>query len=292
MCTQPLWPSDSVNSKPCRPRDAEPFLRWPGGKRWVAPVLAGIVRKSLFGKYIEPFLGGGAVFFRVGPEEAVLGDINPNLIDTYTAIRDTPHEVIELLRGWVATEEMFYRLRHWNPAKREERAARFLFLNRTAFAGIYRENREGRYNVPFGGGQRTHHLLFESDLLLRASTALASARLVSGDFSALVGCAGQGDVIYCDPPYPSTLPGAFSRYNGRRFSWDDQVRLARAVRAAHDRGATVLVSNAREPRVEELYEGAQMLVLERSSLVSRTRAGRGPVSEVLFVFEPGSGGTE
>ena len=243
--------------------------------------------ESLRGRYIEPFLGGGAVFFSLLPANAFLSDLNPHLIETYTAIRDSPHEVIRLLQGWDVSASTFYRIRTWNPDDQLQRAARFLFLNRTSFAGIYRENRYGEYNVPFGGGDRTHHLLIESDVLLRASQALASTSLICRDFECAVRESVSGDVVYCDPPYPAMQVGGFARYNGQIFGWGDQIRLAKVAREAQARGVTIIVSNALDERVEHLYPTAQVHLLERRSRVSRTTAGRRRVREVLFVLSSG-----
>lgn len=164
----------------------QPFLKWPGGKRWAASDIIGFARPALKGTYYEPFLGGGAVYFSLQPNKAVLGDINGKLVDTYIAVRDHIDEVIRALRRLEVSEHEYYRIRESKPIKLSRRAARFLYLNRTAFGGIYRENKQGQFNVPFGGGQRTPAILWETDLLRKASQLLSKAIIFQSDFEPLM----------------------------------------------------------------------------------------------------------
>ncbi|WP_414682914.1 DNA adenine methylase [Longimicrobium sp.] len=276
----------AIRTRPEKIGGPRPFLRWPGGKRWAAPTIAKLIEPALRCRYIEPFLGGGAVFFHLRPGRALLADLNSDLVETYVAIRDRPQEIVRILEQWTASENTFYSLRGWKPTTPLERAARFLFLNRTSFAGIYRENRDGDYNVPFGGGARTHRILIDTDLLSLASEALNAVELVNVDFEATLDRAGIGDVVYCDPPYPPSRRGGFERYNGRPFSWADHVRLSEAAHRAKSRGSLVIISNGTNPEIEELYADADIRVLERGSQVSRTVSGRGRVRELLFILQP------
>ena len=263
----------------------EPLLKWPGGKRWAAPRIAGIINRVLTGTYIEPFLGGGAVFFQVRPKKALLGDINTDLIATYRTVSQSPDAVLRALRRLRVSEDDYYRVRDREPRTEVTRAAQFLYLNRTAFGGIYRVNRDGRFNVPYGGGQRTPALLWERALLHRAAKVLAHAKLIQADFQVLMSQAAKGDVVYCDPTYTVAHDSnGFVRYNERNFSWADQERLAQAALAAAQRGATVVVSNAHHPSIEALYRGAIAFSLRRNSTISRDAAKRRAVSEYLFVL--------
>src|SRR2546425_3836396 len=160
-----------------------PFLKWPGGKRWAAPAIARMVEKYLsdHGTYYEPFLGGGAVFFYLMPRRALLSDINEELVDTYLAIKYMPRQIIARVKRMAVSSKDFYRVRAYRPRTRLNRAVRLLYLNRTAFGGIYRVNAFGKFNVPYGG-ERTPADLHESDILLNAARALSNARVRKIDF--------------------------------------------------------------------------------------------------------------
>lgn len=243
-----------------------------------------IVRQSLVRCYYEPFLGGGAVFFHLRPDQAVLSDVNPDLIDTYSAVKENWLRVLHHLKGMRVSREDYNRVRDSWPVGRFSRAARFLYLNRTAFGGIYRLNQDGRFNVPFGG-ERTPNILWEQDLLRVASCVLRQARIIAGDFQPVLDLAGPGDVAYCDPTYTVAHENnGFVRYNEANFSWSDQERLASAAHRARKRGARVLVSNAYHRDVRALYSGALSEVLTRRSLVSPDPAARRLVREYLFVL--------
>ena len=178
-----------------------PFLKWPGGKRWLSARLAVIARKALRGTYYEPFLGGGALFFALLPERAVISDVNSDLVNTYKATRDRAQEVIRRLKRLPVNKETYDRLRAEVPHDPVRRAVRFLYLNRTAFGGIYRVNGNGKFNVPFGGGDRTPEVLWRRSLLIRASTALSGAEIRHDDFEPVINRVQRGDVVYCDPTY-------------------------------------------------------------------------------------------
>src|SRR5262249_25122430 len=151
--------------------------KWPGCKRWAAPAIAALVAPHLGGTYYEPFLGSGAVFFYLRPAKAILSDINAELIDTYLAVQRSPQEILRRLKCMRVSKREYYRVRSTVPRGFLNQAARFLYLNRTAFSGIYRLNRLGKFNVPYGGGGRTPNLLWEDDILVKASKALAGVQI-------------------------------------------------------------------------------------------------------------------
>ena len=273
--------------KDTRKVKTRPFLKWPGGKRWLSRTIGELADGQEKGRYYEPFLGGGATFFAIQPEKATLSDINPDLIETYLEVRAKPSEIAERLSGIAVDSDTYYRLRSQKPYDSFGRAVRFLYLNRTAFAGMYRENHAGEFNVPFGGGQRTPRLLWETDVLVRAAEALESAELTTSDFEPIISKAGEGDVVYCDPTYwASSGQAPFGRYNGTTFSWADQERLLDAAIGAHERGALVIVSNSCSVDLDELYVRARKLDFGRMSCLSRKTSARQPVRESLFVFDP------
>jgi DNA adenine methylase len=263
--------------------ETAPFLKWPGGKRWASRMIAGMIGKRLRGTYYEPFLGGGAVFFQLRPDQPVLSDINSDLINTYMLVRDRPAELISRLRRLSVDKQTYDHMRETEPDDNLMRAVRFLYLNRTAFSGIYRLNLQGRFNVPFGGGERTHKILWEKSLLRNASRALEGADIRHEDFETMLDSAQDGDVVYCDPTYTVAHDNnGFVRYNERNFSWADQIRLAAAAMRASGRGALVIVSNAKHSSVCELYDGANIQVLTRNSTVSTDIAKRQAVKELLI----------
>ena len=260
-------------------------MKWPGGKRWAVRTLAPIVIEYLRGAYFEPFVGGGALFFGVAPFKAVLSDINPELINTYEIARDHPRALINRLKDLPVSGNQYQEIRAATGGSRLERATRFLYLNRTGFSGIYRLNRLGGFNVPYGGGERTPAPLWERGLLLSAAGMLKRAELMACDFEVALAFACRGDVVYCDPTYTVTHDqNCFVRYNERNFSWSDQQRLADAVRAAAGRGCTVLLSNAHHASVRKLFRPPQSWVLNRNSMVSPKLAQRRLIEEYLFLW--------
>ncbi len=275
------------NSVSNRTAPVLPFLKWPGGKRWAAGRIAEIVDRHLTGRYYEPFLGGGAVFFYLRPPKATLGDINAELIGVYEVVRDRHLEVVSFLQMLPVTKDAYEEMRSLRPRSEIDRAVRFLYLNRTAFGGMYRVNEAGQFNVPYGGGQRTPELLWETTVLEDASAALKLASLRACDFALTMQHAREGDVVYCDPTYTVAHDNnGFVKYNQRNFSWADQQRLAHAARAACGRGAVVIVSNAYHKSVRDLYDDAQHRTLKRMSCVSADLDGRREVSESLLILEP------
>jgi DNA adenine methylase len=264
-----------------------PFLKWPGGKRWAAPLIGEIVRKHLRGTYYEPFVGGGALFFHLCPPVAVLSDVNAELINTYRQVRDRPKELLRRLKSVPVSSAEYYAQRLSKPTGCVQRAVRFLYLNRTAFGGIYRLNSAGEFNVPYGGGGRTPAALWRRNLLVDASGALAGSQLVHTDFETQLDSATSGDVCYCDPTYTvAHNNNGFIRYNERNFAWSDQERLAEAAHRAACRGAAVIVSNAQHSSINKLYKGRKRITLTRHSRVSASSSHRGLVEETLIVIRP------
>jgi DNA adenine methylase len=282
---------DAVRKTRCTNVQADvtvPFLKWPGGKRWLVPWLLEFIGERQFNRYYEPFLGGAALFFALRPRKAVLSDVNPDLINAYKQTKRHADLIIERLKALPVNARTYGGLRKNVPEDPIDRAIRFLYLNRTAFSGIYRLNREGQFNVPYGGGERTAEPLWRDDLLLNAARRLHRARLVSGDFEAVLGDAGAGDLVYCDPTYTvAHNNNGFIRYNERNFAWSDQERLARCCRRLARRGATVIVSNAYHKDIFELFRPDLHFTLERNSLLCPDVDKRRTVQEVVMVFGGG-----
>ncbi|MEJ7901546.1 MAG: Dam family site-specific DNA-(adenine-N6)-methyltransferase, partial [Thermomicrobiales bacterium] len=201
----------------------EPFLKWAGGKRKLVARLAPYLKspQSEY-SYFEPFLGGGAAFFHLEPQSAFLSDVNEELIETYIAVRDEVESVIDYLSGLVYKKEDYYQIRSARPTTTAERAARFIYLNKTCFNGLYRVNLKGEFNVPFGRHKPSVEICNKTQLYA-ASKALSLASLRAGDFQDVLTHAQSGDVVYLDPPYTTTHSNnGFIEYNAKVFSWDDQ----------------------------------------------------------------------
>ncbi len=262
----------------------KPFLKWAGGKRWLTEheLLDSL---TVSGKYIEPFLGGGAMFFHLRPRTSILSDLNTHLIETYQAIREDPQPIQDLLREHHGRhcKDYYYQLRGTEFANPTDRAAKFLYLNRTCWNGLYRENLAGKFNVPIG----TKSLVFDADEdFVAISTLLQSAEIDCCDFETTIDRATDGDFVFCDPPYTTAHNmNGFVKYNQRIFSWDDQIRLRNAAMRATERGATVVITNADHPSLHNLYGGAGKIdIVARASVISGISKGRGMTSEILVML--------
>lgn len=260
---------------------ARPFIKWAGGKTQLLPeILARF--PSRFNRYFEPFLGGAAVFFALEPRKAALSDINADLIGTYKALRDDLPGVIRHLAKHEATEEHYYAVRAQDPAglSPAASAARFIYLNRTCFNGLYRVNRSGKFNVPFGRYKNPricHEENLEAvsealqDVDLRVMSAFDSARR-----------ARRGDLVYFDPPYDPISPTAsFTAYTSGGFGREQQVELAQLFTLLAKRGVHVVLSNSDTPFIRELYRDFEVSQVMARRAINARGSGRGAVAEVL-----------
>ncbi len=268
-----------------------PFLRWPGGKRWLAPTLAPAVARVLAdsgGTYHEPFLGAGAVALALAPARAVLSDANAELIRAFRFVRDWPERVLDIVAAWPVDEETYYRIRADHHLSGIRAAARFVYLNRTCYGGLHRTNKLGLFTAAYGGGSRTTEPLFREKLLERAAATLdrPDVHLLARGWRGAFRDAVAGDVIYCDPPYAAKARGAFDRYGAEVFSWDDQEELAAAAVRARLRGVTVIVSNGARPEIAELYSSAIPISFWKRKRVGNRAADDSTHDEPLYVLDP------
>ena len=263
-----------------------PFLKWAGGKRWLAETFCEL-QLPAYSRYIEPFLGSGAVFFNIRPAQSVLSDLNHALINTYRAIRDDWASVVFGLEAHQArhSRAYYYRVRSSQPTDKFERAARFIYLNRTCWNGLFRVNSNGQFNVPIGTKSQ---VVLATDNFKDIAALLANARLHAGDFMWAIDQARGGDLVYVDPPYTINHDkNGFLKYNQRLFAWEDQVRLHKALLAARRKGAFIIVSNAHHKSIRDLYRQTfRVITLRRFSRISGTNAGRSAGLEYLFIGGP------
>jgi DNA adenine methylase len=211
----------------------------------------------------------------------VISDANAELMDSYEAIRQSPARVAELLAAYGRDRDAYYVIRASRPTDVEERAARLIYLTTLAFNGIYRVNRQGQFNVPYGG--RQYPSLGRTGSLEPYASALKTASIMSGDFEAVVTPAKAGDFVYLDPPYTvAHSNNGFLRYNESIFSWKDQERLASVAAELDRRGCLVVVSNAPHSSIRGLYEGFRVLSASRRSLIAADSTHRQRTDELVF----------
>ncbi|HEV8285202.1 MAG TPA: Dam family site-specific DNA-(adenine-N6)-methyltransferase [Chitinophagaceae bacterium] len=262
----------------------ESFLKWAGGKRWLISKADRLLPDlNKVNRYFEPFLGGGSMFFHLQPQTAYLSDVNADLINSYLVIRDNCYELYKILRKYhkLHSEDFYYQIRSSNPRTPLQRAARFIYLNRTCWNGLYRVNKKGKFNVPIGSKK---NVILDDDKFEQLSAILKSAHLEACDFEVTIDKAAKDDFVFIDPPYTvkHNLNG-FIKYNENIFSWQDQVRLKNSISRAVNRGAYVLVMNANHKSIEELYHGTgKMFLLNRASVIAGNSEARGIYSELAI----------
>lgn len=266
-----------------------PVLRWAGSKRSLLPQLLPHARHAR-GRYVEPFAGSACLFFAARPHSAVLGDLNGELIETYGVLRQHPRLVARRMHAWPTDADGYYAVRNLAPTQLGpiERAARFIYLNRLCFNGVYRTNRKGQFNVPYGkhtGAPPTEQHLY------RCSVALRGADLRSGDFDETTADAGPGDFVYLDPPYTQNPETAYGVYGYGSFDARDLDRMMKTLRRLDRKGATFLFSYALVPGLaDELPRGWRYREVAARGRVAASVSSRGARPEILVTNRTGTDG--
>jgi DNA adenine methylase len=270
----------------CLMAPAKPFIKWAGGKRQLIQHLLAKTPEK-FETYHEFFLGGGALFFELYNQgrikDAILSDLNPRLMNAYEVVKRKPTELIEELKNkkYANQKEAFYKIREWEPIDSIERAARFIYLNKTAFNGLYRENLSGKFNVPFGKYKNPKIVDIES--IQNASEALQKAKLLCGDFSEILRNAKRDDFAYFDPPYlPITKTANFTGYTAQSFGIDEQIRLKETFSILAKRGVKVLLSNSHTPLIDDLFSDSEKSTIKANRMINCKSDRRGPINELLI----------
>lgn len=273
--------------------EPSPFIKWVGGKSRLLEQLESHFPES-FERYHEPFVGGGAVFFRVQPESATLSDVNPRLINAWRAVRDQPWDVIDRLEQhrlrhdagyYYDARTRFNRGRGVNPL---DQAALFIYLNKTCFNGLYRENRRGEFNVPVG--KYVNPGVYDVQNILAVSARLKDVDLQVGGFETVLERARPGDFVYFDPPYvPISATSSFTNYVGGGFDARLQERLRDVFGALVERGCSVVLSNSDCAYVRELYSPWRIETVEAPRSINSRGDRRGNVSEVVVIGGPAAG---
>lgn len=262
------------------------FLKWAGGKTQLTSVLLEH-RPINFRTYHEPFLGSGALFFCLYRKslirQAIISDINQELIDTYLAIRDNVKEVIKILSDFPHNREFYYQIRGLNPwsLPLPLRAARMIYLNKTGYNGLYRVNRKGEFNVPFGRYKSPQYLNKEN--LLAVSEALQKVEIICTSFETVLDRASEGDWIYFDPPYmPISKTACFTSYFTNNFDLEEQKKLRDFCIQLSQKGVYVTVSNSDTPIMRQLYSSFQIEQVFANRFINCNGRKRGKVAELLI----------
>lgn len=262
-----------------------PFLKWAGGKGRLLPDLLVRVPKD-FGRYFEPFLGGGAFFFGLNPATAALSDVNRELVNAYEVVRDNVESLISHLSEHKANRRYFYKVRKldrrpdfWTFSQ-VERASRFIYLNKTCFNGLCRVNSEGFFNVPYG--MYKNPKILDEENLRACSEVLQGVKIRHASYVDTLTETKRGDFVYLDPPYvPLSATSSFTSYSQDGFAFEDQMALASMCREIHERGVQFMLTNSDTQVVLDLYQGFEIERINSPRSVSADGGKRKPVKDIL-----------
>lgn len=269
----------------------KPFVKWVGGKRQLLKQFRnlGLYPPELFdpaaNTYYEPFVGGGAVFFDLLPKRAELSDLNKELVTAYNVIKNNIDELIFSLRQHIYDKEYYLKIRakNINELSDVEVASRFIFLNRTGFNGLYRVNKKGQFNVPFG--RYNNPVICDEENLRHVSKELQNVTIKHQDYKSVLKNAQKGDFIYFDPPYyPLNRTSSFTAYTSESFLEKEQTELRDTFVELHKLGCYVMLSNSDTPFINDLYTGINGVVVHKITAgraINSKSSGRGKITEVL-----------
>lgn len=271
----------------------KPFVKWVGGKRQLLKQFKemGLYPPDAFdpatSTFHEPFVGGGAVFFDLLPKNAILSDWNQELVTAYNVIKNDVEALIVSLKKHKHEKEYFLKIRAQDPEKLSDLqvASRFIYLNRTAFNGMYRVNSSGGFNVPFG--KYNNPLICDAQNLRKVSKALQKVTIKKQDYKEVLKKAKKGNFVYFDPPYaPVSVTASFTAYTKDGFGAQQQKELRDVFVELHKRGCYVMLSNSDVPFINEIYSGIKGVTINKvqaGRAINAKASGRGKVSEVLVV---------
>lgn len=269
-----------------------PVVKWVGGKRQLLPEIKKYSPKK-FNTYFEPFVGGGAVLFELQPKQAVVNDINKELINVYSVIQNNVEELIEKLSdtdNFSNTSECYYKVREldrepqkYNKLTGVDRAARILYLNKTCYNGLYRVNSMGEFNSPFGSYKNPN---IANAVTLKAVNKYfneANIKFLNGDFEKTVKTAKKDDFVYFDPPYaPISKTSNFTGYNENGFGENEQIRLKELCDTLNKKRVKFLLSNSDCEFIRDLYKDYNIVTIKAKRTINSNANNRGAISEVLI----------
>ena len=266
-------------------KETYPIVKWVGGKRQLMFELLKNRPKS-YNRYFEPFIGGGALFFELQPENAYISDMNEELINLYSVVRDNVYELISDLNKHEISKEYFLEIRNldrtdeYKNLSNVQRASRFIYLNRTCFNGLYRVNSQGQFNVPFGNYKNPR--IVDENNLLNCSELLKNTEIKCADFSEIMTKVKKGDFVYFDPPYvPLNETSSFTSYTKDGFDMNMQFKLREVCDELDSMGVMFMLSNSDTKFVNELYSNYEIKKVFASRAVNANAEGRGKITEVL-----------
>lgn len=263
-------------------RDSKPFLKWAGGKAKLADQICALLPEKIE-SYYEPFLGGGAVFFRLASQgrikKAILSDLNSELILTYHAVQQCPKELIEILSRLKNHPAVFEEIKNCDPSCSKEFAARMIYLNKTCYNGLYRVNSEGKFNVPFG--RYANPNICDAETIMRASDLLQCATLVHSPFDTSHADCSSDHAVYLDPPYLPVAKDSFVGYTKTGFGFPDHLKLASLAHSLNERGVPFVLSNCDTDVARTLYTGLEIRTVTARRSVGQNAASRVRVGEIL-----------
>ena len=262
-----------------------PIVKWVGGKRQLMFELLKNMPKS-YNRYFEPFIGGGALFFELQPDNAYIADMNEELINLYQVVRDNVDELVADLQKHDISKEYFMEIRNIDRTEEYknwsniQKASRFIYLNRTCFNGMYRVNSKGEFNVPFGHYKNPR--IVDEKNLINCSNLLQRTEIRHSDFSEILTKVQEGDFVYFDPPYvPLNETSSFTSYTKDGFDIDMQFKLRDVCDELDSRGVNFLLSNSDTKLVNDLYENYNIKKVFASRQINANADGRGKITEVL-----------
>jgi DNA adenine methylase len=265
-----------------------PFLKWAGGKRQLIPQMAKYFPKN-YNKYIEPFVGGGAVFFHLLPKISIISDNNPDLINCYKVIKDDVENLIKSLRKHIYEKNYYYKVRALDRDRNGfaklsdvEKASRTIYLNKTGYNGLYRVNSKGFFNVPFG---RHRNPKICDDVNLRnVSRALRNIEIYLGSFELCLDYAKEGDFVYLDPPYhPLSETALFTSYTKSNFDKTSQKKLFEVFKELDKKGCYIILNNSYSDFILDLYKDYGIVTLKAKRNINSNSQKRGLIDEVLIL---------
>ena len=261
------------------------FVRWAGGKSWFIPFFEKITKNLNYKNYFEPFAGGASIFFScVRGHNAYLSDLNGELINAYAMVKEYPEELCKQLESMKVSEEKYYFYRDKYVCDSNiKKAARFLYLNHASFNGIYRVNKNGMYNVPYG----KRNIQYNTDLIKRANLSLMNTELKTGDFAIWTDFISKDDLVFLDPPYSVSSEkkeNGFIAYNQKLFSLEDQKRLQEFIIQIKNKKAYYILTNVVNAKIFEIFEecGDICVTLSRACVIGGKNAKREKVKEYVF----------
>lgn len=264
----------------------KPLVKWAGGKTALIPTLKSLLPQN-FNRYCEPFIGGGALFWDIACDGSIISDSNEELIHFYNTVRDFPEELYEVIQSMVISEDEYYRIRSLSPTSLDDtyRAARFIYLNKTCYNGLYRVNRKNQFNTPFG--KKTDVNITDKERLLDASELLKQTNIICGDYDEALDLLDENDFAYLDPPYLAVSKYSdFNRYTKNFFVYEDQVALSNKFREITERGVLALMSNSYNELLLPLYKDFHIKEVLASRQINCKSSGRGKIKELIISNYP------